>query len=113
MDYYEDIINKKIQLLPEIFKNTFVKHYKKFDGLIKEDGTDLENKLNFRFRYVNGLYFASYIFYHDDRELFDKMGLSAYNDTITFDLDYLEADECFYNYFNKFVNKTDNISRIR
>lgn len=113
MDNYEDIFNKEVQLLPEILKNAFIKYHKKFDGLIKEDGTDLENKLNFRFRYVNGLYLASYIFYHDDRELFDKMGLAAYDGTITFDLDYLEADECFYNYFNKFVNKINNISRIR
>lgn len=113
MDNYEDIFNKEVQLLPEILKNTFIKYHKYFDGLIKEDGTDLENKLNFRFRYVNGLYLASYIFYYDNRELFDKMGLAAYDDTITFDLDYLEADECFYNYFNKFVNKINNISRIR
>lgn len=113
MDYYEDIINKEIQLLPEIFRNIFVKYHKYFDSLIKEDGADFEDKLNLRFRYVNGLYLASYIFYHDDRELFDKMGLASYDGTITFDLDYLEADECFYNYFNKFVNKINNISRIR
>ena len=113
IDNYEDIFNKEIQLLPVLYKNTFIKYHKYFDGLIKEDGTDLENKLNFRFRYVNGLYLASYIFYYDNRELFDKMGLAAYDDTITFDLDYLEADECFYNYFNKFVNKINNISRIR
>lgn len=113
IDNYEDTFNKEIQLLPGLYKNTFIKYHKYFDGLIKEDGTDLENKLNFRFRYVNGLYLASYIFYHDDRELFDKMGLAAYDGTITFDLDYLEADECFYNYFNKFVNKINNISRIR
>ena len=113
MDYYEDIINKEIQLLPEIFRNIFVEYHKYFDSLIKEDGADFENKLNLRFRYVNGLYLASYIFYHDDRELFDKMGLASYDDIITFDLDYLEADECFYNYFNKFVNKINNISRIR
>ena len=113
MDNYEDIFNKEIQLLPEIFRNTFVKYHKYFDSLIKEDSADLENKLNLRYRYVNGIYFASYIFYHDDRELFDKMGLAAYDDTITFDLDYRVADECFYNYFNKFVNKINNISRIR
>ena len=113
MDYYEDIINKEIQLLPEIFRNIFVKYHKYFDSLIKEDGADFEDKLNLRFRYVNGLYLASYIFYHDDRELFDKMGLASYDGTITFDLDYLEADECFYNYFNRFVNKINNISRIR
>lgn len=113
MDNYENVFNKEVQLLPEIYKNTFIKYHKQFDSLIKEDSVDLENKLNLRFRYVNGIYFASYIFYHDDRELFDKMGLGAYDDTITFDLDYLETDECFYNYFNKFVNKINNISRIR
>lgn len=113
MDNYENVFNKEVQLLPEIYKNTFTKYHKQFDSLIKEDSADLENKLNLRFRYVNGIYFASYIFYHDDRELFDKMGLGAYDDTITFDLDYLETDECFYNYFNKFVNKINNISRIR
>ena len=103
IDNYEDIFNKEVQLLPEILKNTFIKYHKEFDSLIKEDGADLENKLNFRYRYVNGIYFASYVFYHDDRELFDKMGLGAYDDIITFDLDYLEADECFYNYFNRLV----------
>lgn len=113
MDNYEDVFNKEVQKLPEIYKKMFIKYHKQFDSLIKEDGTELENKLNFRFRYVNGLYFASYIFLHDDRELFDKMGMAAYDEEITLPLNYSDIDECFYNYFNKFVNKTDNISRIR
>ena len=113
MDNYEDVFNKEVQKLPEIYKKMFIKYHKQFDSLIKEDGTELENKLNFRFRYVNGLYFASYIFLHDDRELFDKIGMAAYDEEITLPLNYSDIDECFYNYFNKFVNKTDNISRIR
>lgn len=113
MDNYEDVFNKEVQKLPEIYKKMFIKYHKQFDSLIKEDGTELENKLNFRFRYVNGLYFASYIFLHDDRELFDKMGVAAYDEEITLPLNYSDIDECFYNYFNKFVNKADNISRIR
>lgn len=113
MDNYEDVFNKEVQKLPEIYKKMFIKYHKQFDSLIKEDGTELENKLNFRFRYVNGLYYASYIFLHDDRELFDKMGVTAYDEEITLPLNYSDIDECFYNYFNKFVNKTDNISRIR
>ena len=113
MDNYEDVFNKEVQKLPEIYKKMFIKYHKQFDSLIKEDGAELENKLNFRFRYVNGLYFASYIFLHDDRELFDKMGVAAYDEEITLPLNYSDIDECFYNYFNKFVNKTDNISRIR
>ena len=113
MDNYEDVFNKEVQKLPEIYKKMFIKYHKQFDSLIKEDGTELENKLNFRFRYVNGLYFASYIFLHDDRELFVKMGVAAYDEEITLPLNYSDIDECFYNYFNKFVNKTDNISRIR
>ena len=113
MDNYEDVFNKEVQKLPEIYKKMFIKYHKQFDSLIKEDGIELENKLNFRFRYVNGLYFASYIFLHDDRELFDKMGVAAYDEEINLPLNYSDIDECFYNYFNKFVNKTDNISRIR
>ena len=113
MDNYEDVFNKEVQKLPEIYKKMFIKYHKQFDSLIKEDGTELENKLNFRFRYVNGLYFASYIFLHDDRELFDKIGMAAYDEEIALPLNYSDIDECFYNYFNKFVNKTDNISRIR
>ena len=113
MDNYEDVFNKEVQKLPEIYKKMFIKYHKQFDSLIKEDGAELENKLNFRFRYVNGLYFGSYIFLHDDRELFDKMGVAAYDEEITLPLNYSDIDECFYNYFNKFVNKTDNISRIR
>lgn len=113
IDNYEDVFNKEVQKLPEIYKKMFIKYHKQFDSLIKEDGTELENKLNFRFRYVNGLYFASYIFLHDDRELFDKMGVAAYDEEITLPLNYSDIDECFYNYFNKFVNKADNISRIR
>lgn len=113
MDNYEDVFNKEVQKLPEIYKNMFIKYHKYFDSLIKEDCTDLENKLNLRFRYVNGLYLASYIFNHDDRELFDKMGMAAYDEEITLPLNYSDIDECFYNYFNKFVNKINNISRIR
>ena len=113
MDNCEDVFNKEVQKLPEIYKKMFIKYHKQFDSLIKEDGTELENKLNFRFRYVNGLYFASYIFLHDDRELFDKIGMAAYDEEIALPLNYSDIDECFYNYFNKFVNKTDNISRIR
>ena len=113
MDNYEDVFNKEVQKLPEIYKKMFIKYHKQFDSLIKEDGTELENKLNFRFRYVNGLYFASYIFLHDDRELFDKIGMAAYDEEITLPLNYSDIDECFYNYFNKFINKINNISRIR
>ena len=113
MDIYEDVFNKEVQKLPEIYKNTFINYHKYFDSLIKEDGDDLENKLNLRFRYVNGLYLATYIFNHDDKELFDKMGMAAYDEEITLPLNYSNIDECFYNYFNKFVNKNDNISRIR